>query len=80
MPEHHPACSCQLPGDGPDGDNAIRFGLFSLIKTLCQWLKAYRKMSRLREGPGEIFVAGFGIAFAFLFAIAGALTVNTTAV
>ena len=80
MLEHHPACSCQFPGNGPDGDNTIRLGLFSFIEPLCQWLKTYRKMCRLREGPGEIFVAGFGIAFAFLFAIAGALTVNTTAV
>ena len=80
MLEHHPGCSCQFPGDGPDGNNAIRFGLFSFIETLCQWLKTYRKMGRFGEGPGEIFVAGFGIAYSFLFTIAGALTVNTAAI
>ena len=80
MIEHHPGCSCQFPGNGPDGDNAIRFGLFSFIETLRQWLKTYRKIRCLREIPGEIFVAGFGVALAFLFAIAGGLAVNTTAV
>ena len=80
MLEHHPAGSCQFPCDGPDGDNAIRFGLFSLIEPFCQWLEAHSKMSALREGPGQVFVACFGIACAFLLAIAGALTVNTAAI
>ncbi len=77
MLEHHPGGSCQFPGDGPDGNNAICFGLFTFIETLRQWLKAYRKMCRLREGPREIFVARFGIAFAFVFPIAGALAVSS---
>ena len=68
MLEHHPACSCQFPGNGPDGDNAIRFGLLSFIEPLRQGFKAYIKMRRFGESPGEILVASFGIAFAFLFA------------
>ena len=80
MLEYHPGRSCQFPGNGPDGDNAIRFGLLSFIEPLRQGFKAYIKMRRFGESPGEILVASFGIAFAFLFAIAGALAVNATAI
>jgi len=80
MLEHHPGRSCQFPGDGPNGDDPIRFGLFSFIETLRQGLKTYGKVRRFAEGPGEIFVTRFGIAFTFLFAIASARTVNTATV
>jgi hypothetical protein len=80
MLEHHPAGSCQFPGDSSDGDNAIRFSLFLFIKTLRQWLKAYCKMCCFRKSSGEIFVACFGITFSFLFAIAGTCTVYTATI
>jgi len=80
MPEHHPGSSCQFPRHRPDGDDAIRFSLFSCIEALRQWLKAYSKMRRFRVRPGEVFIAGFGVACTFVFTIAGALAVNAAAI
>jgi len=80
MLEHHPSGPCQFPGDGPDGDNTIRFGLFAFIEALCQRLKANCKMRRFRVGPGKVFVAGLGIACTFLFTITGTRGINSAAI
>ena len=51
MLEHHPAGPCQFSRNRPNRDNAVGPGPFTFIKTLRQWLKAYRKMCRLGKGP-----------------------------
>ncbi len=80
MFEHHPRRSCQLPGDRPNRNNAVGPGLFAFIEALCQGLKAYCKMRRFRKGPGQILIAGLGIARALLFPIAHALSVDTATI
>ena len=80
MLEHHPGGSCQFPRHRPDRNNAIGSGFLSIIKSLRQWLKAYRKMRRLRESPGEILITRLGISHTFLLSIAHARAVDTATV
>lgn len=53
---------------------------FALIETPGRLIEAGGVVGSLDKRPGEVFIAIFGIALAFLFTGAGLLAIHTTAI
>jgi hypothetical protein len=50
--------------------NPVAFSGFALIETFGLFVKADCEIGRFNKGPGQILIAVFGVALAFLFAVA----------
>jgi hypothetical protein len=66
--------------DNPSGTRGGALGGLALIKAFRSIVVAYREVGRLDKGPSQVFIAVFGIAPAFLFAIAEFLTADTATI
>lgn len=80
LPQDVVASARQLVRQRLGGNDVVGFGLLAFVETLGLGTKAPGKIRCLNEGPGEIFVAVFDVAFAFLLAIAAEHTVDAARV
>ena len=66
--------------DGFKCNYSISFFCFTLVKTLGSFVVTNGKVSGFYKGPGQVFIAVLGIAFAFLFTIAQFFTAYTATI
>ena len=52
-----------------NSDNPVALGGFALIETFGLFVKTDREIGRFNKCPGQILIAVFGVAPAFLFTI-----------
>jgi len=65
------ACPRQFVRQRFDRHHVVCLGLLPIIETFRLRAVSQREVGRLDKGPGKIFVAVFGVAFALLFVVAG---------
>jgi len=80
VPHHEVTRPRQFMRDRFECDDTVALGGLALIKPFRPVVVAYREVGRLNKGPGQVFIAVFGIAPAFLFAVAEFLTADTATI
>lgn len=80
VPHHEVTRPGQFMRDRFECDDTVALGGLALIKAFRPVVVAYREVGCLDKGPGQVFIAVFGIAPAFLFAVAELFTAHTAAI
>ena len=63
-----------------DRHHIVRLRLLPFVESFCLGAVAQREVSRLNEGPGQVFITVLGVAFSFFLAVTGAYAVNAPGV